>query len=316
MVRTAHNWVGEERGGFTLIEVLVTIAIIGVLVAITLPAVQAAREAARKTQCQNNMKQIGLALANYHSAFGRLPPASIRPRGFLDNGRDRPRSTWAIAILPMLEQGALYAKYDSKVDTTADINRDFRETVVAAYRCPTDPNVDVLFEPRINARFSRSNYAANFGSASWGKRFWDDTQYRGVMGQNAGLRFTDIRDGTSQTVAVAEIRAQADYGDNRGVWAHPAPGASSVGLDCDIQCRGINGESHSDWIPYCIPMTGGLDCHTQNTEQSNAGPRSLHPGGAFLLFCDGSVHYVSEQVKVDVLAAQFTSMNQEVIESD
>ncbi len=312
----AHTRLTANRFGFTLIELLVTIAIIGVLVAIMLPAVQAVRESARKTQCQHNMKQIGLALANYHSAFGRLPPASIRPKGFLDNGRDRPRSTWAIAILPTLEQGVLYDKYDSKVDTSADVNRDFRETILAAYRCPSDPYSDVLFEPQVGARFSRSNYAANFGSASWGKRFWDDTQYRGVMGQNEGLRLTDVGDGTSQTVAVAEIRAQPDYGDNRGVWAHPAAGASSVGLDCDKQCRGINDESHSDWIPYCTSMTGNLDCHTQNTEESNAGPRSLHPGGAFLLFCDGSVRFGTEQTNVEALAAQFTSSNQEVIESD
>lgn len=316
MVATADTRLGADRFGFTLVELLVTIAIIGLLLAIMLPAVQAVRESVRKTQCQNNLKQIGLALANYHGSFGRLPPASIRPRGFVDNGRDRPRSTWAIAILPMLEQGPLYEMYDSNVDTTADVNRNFRETVVAAYRCPSDPYADVWFEPQVNARFSRGNYAANFGSASWGRRFWADTQYRGVMGQNAGLRFTDITDGTSETVAVAEIRAQPDYGDNRGVWAHPAAGASSVGLDCDKQCRGINDESHSDWIPYCTPMAGNLDCHTQNTEESNAGPRSLHPGGAFLLFCDGSVRFGTEQTNVEVLAAQFTSSNQEVIESD
>lgn len=306
----------DRRAGFTLIELLVVIGIIGILLAITLPAVQAVREAARKTQCQNNLKQIGLALANYDSAFGRLPAASIRPKGFVDNARDQPRSTWAIAILPMLEQGALHGMYDAKLNTTADANRQFRETVVTAYRCPTDPNGDIMFEPRTGARFSRSNYAANFGSASWGKRFWDDTAFRGVMGQIVGLRLTDIRDGTSQTVAVAEIRTQADYGDNRGVWAHPAAGASSVGLDCDKQCRGINDESHSDWIPYCTSMTGNLDCHTQNTEESNAGPRSLHPGGAFLLFCDGSVRFTSESVSVETLAAEFTSMNQEVIEAE
>ncbi|TWT75281.1 putative major pilin subunit [Allorhodopirellula solitaria] len=305
-----------QRFGFTLIELLVVIGIIGILLAISLPAVQAVREAARKTQCQNHLKQVGLALANYHSAFGRLPAAAIRPQGFVDNARDRPRATWAIAILPMIEQGPLYDLYDARFDTTADANRQFRETSVASYRCPSDPNGDVLFEPRSGARFSRSNYAANFGSASWGQRFWEDTAYRGVMGQNVGLRLTDIRDGTSQTVAVAEIRTQADYGDNRGVWAHPAAGASSVGLDCDKQCRGINDESHSDWIPYCTSMIGNnLECHSQNTEESNAGPRSLHPGGAFLLFCDGSVRFASEQISVEVLAAEFTSMNQEVIEA-
>ena len=90
---------------------------------------------------------------------------------------------------------------------------------------------------------------ANFGSASWGIRFWDKTEYRGVMGQNTKLAFQYISDGLSHTVAVAEIQIQPDYSDNRGVWAFPAAGASSVGLDCDTKCMGINDDSSTDWIP-------------------------------------------------------------------
>ncbi len=82
------------RGGFTLIELLVVVSIIGILVGLLLPAVQRVRESGRRVMCQNNLKQIGLALANYHDTYGQFPPASIRPKGFVDNGRDRPRWKW------------------------------------------------------------------------------------------------------------------------------------------------------------------------------------------------------------------------------
>ncbi len=292
---------------FTLIEVLVVIGIVGILVSLILPAVQAAREAMRRAQCQNHLHQIGLALANYHSAFGHLPAAAIRPPDLEDNGRDQPRATWAIAILPMMELGTLHEKYDATQDTTSEANKEFRETIVSAYRCPSDQNASVMFEPQLGAKFSRSNYAANFGSGSWGVKFWNDTEYRGVMGQNTKVAFQHIRDGLSNTVAVTEIQIQPDYSDNRGVWAFHAAGASSVGLDCDTKCIGINADSSTDWIPFCVSMPGSLECNFQNTTESNAGPRSLHPGGAHLLHSDGSVHFNAVQTDVEVLKDQFTS---------
>lgn len=292
---------------FTLIEVLVVIGIIGILIALLLPAVQAAREAMRRARCQNQLHQIGLALANYHSAYGHLPAGSIRPQGYEDNGRDKPRTTWAIAILPMMELTALYEQFDATQDTTANSNQAFRETNVPAYRCPSDPNASIMFEPQFGAKFSRGNYAANFGSASWGVEFWDKTEYRGVMGQNTKLAFQHISAGLSNTVAVAELQIQPDHSDNRGVWAFPAAGASGVGLDCDMKCVGINGDSITDWIPYCVSVPGILECNFQNTNESNAGPRSLHPGGAHLLNCDGSVHFTADQIDVKVLSEQFTS---------
>ena len=315
-VGAAPSFSRENRLAFTLIELLIVLGVIGVLLAIALPAVQNVRAAARRTQCQNHLKQTGLALANYHSRGKHLPPACIRPDGFLDNGREHPRSTWAIAILPMMERANLHSSFDPTIDTTDPGNRTLRESVVPEYQCPSDFNTNIMFEPFPDVKFSRGNYAANFGSTSWGVETWNDLHYRGVMGQNTRLRLSDIIDGTSQTVVVAEIRAQPDFGDNRGVWAHVAPGSSSVGLDCDQQCRGINDDSASDWIPYCIPVSGGLDCHTQNNGHSNAGPRSLHTGGCFLLFCDGSVRFTTESIDQQVLVASFTSMNHETLDHD
>ena len=298
-----------KRTGFTLIELLIGIGIMGVLVAMLLPAVQAVRESSRKTQCQSNLRQIGLALTNYHSAFGRLPAASIRPDAYIDDGRNHPRATWSIAILTMLELGSVYELYDSAYESTAPANREFCRTIVSAYRCPSAVDQEIAFEPSEGALFSRGNYAANFGSGSWGIRYWDDLKYRGVMGQNSQLALSSIVDGTSQTVAVAEVLAVSDYADNRGAWAFSAPGSSCLGLDCDTACQGINGDPSSDWIPYCPSSPSTLPCNFQNNELSNSGPRSQHSGGAMLLSCDGSVEFTSDTIDIDVLVARFTSMN-------
>ncbi|MEQ9407784.1 MAG: DUF1559 domain-containing protein [Fuerstiella sp.] len=299
--------------GFTLIELLVTIAVISVLIALLLPAVQSVREAARRTQCQNHLKQIGLALHNYHDVYRTFPPASIRPAGFEDNGRDEPRSTWAISILPMLEQAALYHRFDPTRKSTDSVNLDVTAASVPVYRCPTDPAGDQLFEPVLFALYSRSNYAANYGAASWGQKFWRDTRYKGVMGQNAALRLGGITDGTSNTVCVSEIRIQSNNRDNRGVWAFPAAGASSVGLDCDLGCRGINSDPSHDWIPYCDASPGQMPCSFQNTEESNSGPRSAHAGMAQFLLSDGSVRGLSENISIDVLRRLFASQDGEVV---
>jgi prepilin-type N-terminal cleavage/methylation domain-containing protein len=160
----------RQRHAFTLIELLVVMAVISVLVGLIIPAVQVAREAARRSQCLNNLKQIGLALANYHDAHRTMPPAAIRPAGFVDNGRDSPRSTWAIAILPMVEHSSAFSTFNSTVDVSDSANLTLRSATISVYRCPTDTGSDVPFQPVLGVEFSRSNYAANYGSGSWGKK--------------------------------------------------------------------------------------------------------------------------------------------------
>lgn len=303
----------SSNRGMTLLELLVVIAIIALLVALLIPAVQQVRESARKAQCVNHLKQIGLALENYHSNQGRFPPAAIREPGDENNGRDRPRGTWTIALLPYLDATPLYQQFDASQPTDSASNLAIREAQPAFYLCPTDTGADVPFEPRLGISYRRGNYGANYGTGSWGTDDWKHAEYRGVMGQNTSVRLADVSDGTSHTVSVGELRIQNSARDNRGAWSFPAPGSSSVGLDCDSQCRAINGPSFSDWIPFCDPLPGGLDCSFQNDADSNAGPRSRHAQGAHLLFCDGSVHFVSESTAQSVLNALFTSQNQETV---
>lgn len=299
--------------GFSLIELLVVITIIGVLIALLIPAVQQVRESARRTQCRNNLKQIGLALENYHDMYRMFPPASIRDTGFENNGRDQPRSTWMIALLPLIDAAPLYQRFDAGAATDLPANASVRDAAIPAYLCPTDTGAEIPFEPRLGITYRRGNYGANFGAGSWGTDDWKDPKYRGVMGQNAAVKHADITDGASHTVSVGELRIQASPRDNRGAWAFPAPGSSSLGLDCDSLCRSINGPSHSDWIPFCESLPEGLQCFFDNSNDANAGPRSRHAQGAHLLFCDGSVRFVSEFIDQPILNAIFTSQNGEPV---
>ena len=302
----------RSRTGMTLIELLVVIAIIAILIALLIPAVQMVRESARKTECRNHLKQIGLALENYHATNHIYPPASIRATPFLNNGRDEPRSTWTISILPYLDASPLFKSYDSTLSTDDPANIKLRATSIPAMLCPTDTGSEIPFEPRLGIIYRRGNYGANFGAASWGSDDWLQLKYRGVMGQNVAVRHPDITDGASQTVVVAELRIQPSPRDNRGVWAFHSAGSASVGLDCDSLCRGINSDPTSDWIPFCDPIPGGMPCSFQNNVDSNAGPRSQHRGGAHLLLADGSVRFANQSVSQTTLNAIFTSQNREV----
>lgn len=305
-------WRHRSPSGMTLIELLVVIAIIAILIALLIPAVQMARESARRSECRNHLKQIGLALENYHETNRIYPPASIRAAGFVDNGRDEPRSTWTISILPQLDASPLYKSYLATVSTEDPANNQLRNASVPGYLCPTDTGSEIPFEPRLGITYRRGNYGANFGAASWGTDDWQQLKYRGVMGQNVAVRHADITDGASQTVLVAELRIQPSPRDNRGVWAFHGAGSASVGLDCDSLCRGINSDPTSDWIPFCDPLPNGMNCSFQNNVDSNAGPRSQHGHGAHLLLCDGSVRFVNASVNQTTLNAIFTSQNREV----
>ena len=301
-----------KRHGFTLVELLVVIAIIGMLVALLLPAVQAAREAARRAYCLNNLKHIGLGLANYESALRALPASALRPNGFVDDGRDEPRINWAISILPLLEQSSLFSGFDSRVSVHSTVNEPVRTARVVTYQCPSDPGNSGEFLPLLGIRYARGNYAANYGAASWGIRFWKEARYRGVMGQNVFTKLAQITDGLSNTVAVGEVLAHPNRLDNRGVWAFHAPGAASMGLDCDTKCQGIEGPPSREWIPFCAAGDSQFSCSFQNNAESNAGPRSKHTGGAQFVFCDGSTRFLAKTIDTSVLVAAFTSVASDV----
>jgi len=201
--------------GFTLVELLVVIAIIGILVALLLPAVQAAREAARRMQCSNNLKQLGLALHNYHDTYKTFPASPGAPTSETPSGRYQQNwLAWSglARLLPYVEQGPLHDRIDWNYRWDSDQGGSVNNTVVAraripGYVCPSDPAADINY----TANMSPTSYGFSAGPSS----SWDPDQFRpGIAALNTEVRIRDITDGTSNTIAMSELK----IGRNKGQW--------------------------------------------------------------------------------------------------
>ncbi|TWU26594.1 Type II secretion system protein G precursor [Novipirellula galeiformis] len=318
----------RSRRGFTLVELLVVIAIIGVLVGLLLPAVQAAREAARRMSCSNNMKQIGLALHNYHSAFNRFP-YSTSGAGSIDSGSAIPGLTkvrnhrgW-LGLLPYIEQQALYDQADMSLATGAyerdtskatlsgpkpgqpgNANDIVVSTAVEAFLCPSDSN-STHYSDTSSAHYSISPGSTTLKGAYTNYDFsirrtfnsgviWseDAMTTRRMFGFDDSSRMRDLTDGTSNTVAVCETLRNIIDGV-AATWGY----SKWVGHGVDIVwSRGINDNECCGWTspPYAqqrLPSRLG--------EWGTSG--SLHPGGAQYTLGDGSVRFISESIDYTTL---------------
>jgi prepilin-type processing-associated H-X9-DG protein len=261
---------------------LVVIAIIGVLMSLLLPAVQKVREAAARIQCQNNLKQIGLACHNYHDANQCLPPGYLATASYSDGATDTaPGWGWGAYLLPYLEQEPLYRQlnFNQPVQNAPAI-----QTVVKVYLCPTDTPPSSAFAVTgptgsLVALAAPSSYAATCGPDASDVA---DPTGLGVFYRNSRTRLTDITDGTSQTVMMGD-RAWAD---SQGIWAG-APSGAVVRPGPRNSWQTVTGPAaclvlvHNNWINIKTDADGGLDDFS-----------SYHTGGVNLLFADGSVHFV------------------------
>jgi prepilin-type N-terminal cleavage/methylation domain-containing protein/prepilin-type processing-associated H-X9-DG protein len=278
--------------GFTLIELLVVIATIAVLIGLLLPAVQVAREAARRVQCVNNLKQIGLALQNYHEALGALPMGYAAQGAFRDGATDTtPGWGWATMILAQLEQGPLFNAVNFAWPVEAAPNGTVIPFVISTYVCPSDltngpfPVTDALGQALAIA--GPASYAACVGGdeTDTATGLNNDGLGAGVFYRNSRIRMADITDGTSQTIAVVE-RAWANAS---GVWA----GAVANGV---IRRGPANRCPTTGALFYPAATLVQAHCHLINTISDPDGGlddcSSLHPGGANFLFADGSVHFL------------------------
>lgn len=223
----------RQRPAFTLIELLVVIAIIAILIALLLPAVQQAREAARRSQCKNNLKQIALALHNYHDTFGVFTPGMIGPQAYTDMGPNGVfRLGWGPLLLPYLEQSALYNQIAPFVDGTANASGSpatwpgASTTRIPVHLCPSDPN------KKKNRGFTSSgsstartfsNYAGNMGSTGIHNGSHNRaTDLNGIFFAMSDVSMRDILDGTSNTLLLGEILIVMDEStgsnDNGADW--------------------------------------------------------------------------------------------------
>ena len=307
------------RRGFTLIELLVVIAIIAILIALLLPAVQQAREAARRSTCKNNMHNIGLALHNYHEIHGTFPPAALywrRPE--VDTNREscgRYGPSWMVMILPMMERGNVYKSWRFDRNAANGANRNARSTFIESYVCPSDVNASTS-NPwnRCGGRWARSSYAANGGRQTGGGRMYDwrwsrlEANRKGLMGNSGAAKFRDVTDGTANSVSVWEIVAGPNGNDARGTWAVGRGGVATTG-GCDRQgdCGTINHASdaggwHSDDVHTCKQANVNTDrlmsCWAGGDGQH--GPKSFHVGGCHACMADGSVRFVSENIHYNI----------------
>ncbi|MCS7306597.1 MAG: DUF1559 domain-containing protein [Thermoguttaceae bacterium] len=301
---------GARKHAFTLVELLVVITIIGILIALLLPAVQAAREAARRAQCQNNLKQIALALLNYDQAMKSFPPAITRLGSETGpwNG-SLLRENWVICILPYLEQMGLYNSFQRGVPISDPVHAQLRGTQLSVMMCPSD-SYNRQMCSLSGGNWARGNYGANMVNGYIGSTHWDNNLQRGVMEINRAVTLSEIRDGTSNTIMVAELRAGLVPTDRRGTWAMAMCGSSGVCLhgcnyvvrpnscsfgdddlaDCDQAVRDAGRDLMQRNCMGCFLETGG-------SSSGQAAPRSCHAGGVFVAYADGSVHFISNFIE-------------------
>jgi prepilin-type N-terminal cleavage/methylation domain-containing protein/prepilin-type processing-associated H-X9-DG protein len=280
------------RRGFTLIELLVVVGIIAVLVSFLLPAVHSAREAARRVQCVNNLKQMGVALQSYHERLGAFPMGYAAAYPFVDGATDTaPGWGWAAQSLCEIEQQRLYSAANVSIPVEAAENSTVVRTMISTYLCPsdvtrgpfpvTDPSGQVL------AIAAPSSYAGSCGGdeTDTATGIENNGLGRGIFFRNSGVRLTDVTDGASQTIAVAE-RAWCKAS---GIWA----GAITDGM---IRRGDYNNCPATGALYYPAATLVLAHCHLINTNSDPDGGlddcSSLHPGGANFLFADGSVHFL------------------------
>jgi len=312
------------------VELLVVIAIIGILVALLLPAIQVAREAARRSSCRNNLRQLGVAIHNYESSYKKLPPGSM--------GRDDPRYSptrprppykpFLYFTLPYLEEGNKFAIYDPKTDWNQQpvVVLEQLRSPLPTYQCPSD-HTQIMEQTTVPGSVSqlfqdaKGNYGVNWGQF-W---YWDQIangapvdstgafgdHRRSPFASDFGAKFSQITDGTSNTLALMEIvQTPSSVGavDRRArIWNHE-PGCSNVTTfnppnSMPFSAADQLSPDGRDWSVCVDTPDVGVPCKNVGVsavDRMQLAARSRHPGGVHVLMCDSSVHFVADEIDLVV----------------
>ena len=298
--------------GFTLVELLVVIAIIGVLVALLLPAVQSAREAARRTACNNKFAQVGKAAHSYHAAKGQFPSGvnmwdwrdpCTTPDGDSGDGIDRSWS-WGMFLLPYMEQQALFDEFNFDHLTYHEVPENYAAAAhfVPIFLCPSDPQGEELVYccsgksngASTSEDLAKTNMAGVADTITWqctppGRGLpngWPNPKGDGTLFNRSRIATKHITDGTSHTLLVGEVVGQGEGTNDAMFWA--------------------------SW--NILHTANGINQATETWEPSFSGFGSLHPGGCFFVLADSSVHFLSETIDQDVLLAMTTRAGAEIVD--
>ena len=288
----------RQRRGFTLIELLVVIAIIAVLISLLLPAVQQAREAARRSQCKNNLKQLGLALHNYHDTYSVFPPGALAlsTTGVAYKpGDTEPSRTavvggwgWTVFVLPFIDQGPLYNSLAPNGNNFPSAPTTLTKTILPVFLCPSDASGSIHTATAMGGMVPRMGTPSPTIPPSMGVPVWITCRNplqstRGIFWYNSATRLRDISDGASNTIMVTE--RYWDGGDSetrRGaIWAGKCDGTTGALNVGNKYANIVRAANHPDWI------VKGLN---------NNSASSRHVGGVHFVLGDGAVRFISENL--------------------